>query len=186
MICPRCDGSGTTSPTDELDAERCWLCDGSGEAPSMLPCGHPTVCYQRHGERGSSCAWCLDLMESVSARCRRTGYQACIRCDDLDCGDNTSDAAATVRQLRAEVEKWRDRARTYSSAGAHLAADATKKRIFAEAALDALGICHAAMERHDESGLHVDDDPAGACFVDFAAEREIAARVLGRRGGEDE
>lgn len=102
MICPRCDGSGTTSPEDVLDAEDCSLCDGSGEAPAVMRCGHPTQCYRQHGEHGSSCAWCLDLMESVSARCRRTGYQACLRCDDLDCGDNTSDAAVIVRRLRTE------------------------------------------------------------------------------------
>jgi DnaJ-class molecular chaperone len=50
MICPNCDGSGVTSPSDVVDAETCcYLCDGSGEAPSMLPCGHPTVVWRGTG-----------------------------------------------------------------------------------------------------------------------------------------
>jgi len=100
MICPRCDGSGTTSPSDAVDAETCFLCDGSGEAPSVLSCGHPTVVW-----RGTGCAWC--------------------------------DEVAALR--------------------------------------DALGICHAAMERYDF-------DITGTVPLKhavFSSEREIARRALG-------
>lgn len=42
---------------------------------------------------------------------------------------------------------------------------------------DALGICHAVMERHDNNSPW-DEHPAGTCLVDFEAEREIAMKVL--------
>lgn len=43
---------------------------------------------------------------------------------------------------------------------------------------DALGICHAAMERHDDNHLPMNEHPAGTCLVDFEAEREIALKAL--------
>ena len=99
--------------------------------------------------------------------------------------DEALDKALRYYLDQAGIER-RGRARYYSSALAQLAADATKKRVIAEAALDALGICHAAMERHDEYECHLERGQSALCLMGFEDEREIAARALGMRGGEDE
>lgn len=66
--CPRCNGMGTSGVELNLDpvstsvtATPCPICSGTGHL-STLPCGHPVEAYRRIDQRGSSCAWCLDVM----------------------------------------------------------------------------------------------------------------------------
>ena len=59
MKCPKCDGTGRSNEPFGSD---CQICGGTGEAPETLPCGHPIQCLRLHGDQGSSCAWCVEVM----------------------------------------------------------------------------------------------------------------------------
>lgn len=106
----------------------------------------------------------------------------------------------TIQWLQAKLDKWevaggtsdptiaeawwRSKEEDEDAVANIMNNDARRKRELTERIRelrDALGICHAAMYRHDDFEGNADDNPAGACLLDFEAEREIALALLEKK-----